>query len=253
MDVQAHFQKVLALCSAYLQKKDAAAAVQVEQLLPDTLRLFEVYTGDTSSITGLLATQHCVLALYNVENLFRPQRAIDHAGRAALGYTSFLKAKGDSISPEEKKNNAAWRDCMTLVKAYCLYQQQDFDGMLALLKSVPASALSTALAGSALCRIALTKDASAAWPAYSTLFNMDRLLQGPDPIDWKYKEDIFRTAYGMLSMLYAKGVPGEDRIPRDIHKALACSYKVHSLLTDKQQKAWVMEDILGYIKQVPLS
>lgn len=248
MTFSEHARTVMDLASGYLKNRDLGAVNELENLLPVTEGFLEV--NQSPEVLSLLALNHCILALYHVESTFNPAAAKYHALASENFFHAYLT--GGYFSLEERRKTEVWKNTMTYVRAYCAYCEDDFEAVPHILSHLPVDMDNLALAGAALTRMAFEKDPTYAYPAFSALSHMDQLLRDSDSFDWIYKEDIYRTAYGFLTLLYADGqtsFPDEPRMPRDLSKALACSKKIYNILTDPQQKAWAMEDVENYTKR----
>ena len=243
MTFNEYAKKIMDLCAAYLQRRDTAAAKELEKLLPTT----DGYLPrNDPAVPGVAALHYCILALYNVETSFHPDVARKYALTSENFFEGYLKQSALTMPKVEYRQTKIWQEAMTIVRAYCDYWNDDFETALATLGRLEANSLTLALAGSAMTRMAYEVDPSYAYPAFDTLVKMDELLQRDEAIDWTYRQDIYRTAYGFLTLFYTSGnvsFPDEPRITHDVSRALTYAYKIYGLVTDEQQKTWAMEDI----------
>lgn len=225
---------------AYIKTGDVEAIKKLEELKETTDRYVVNEIHDVRGAQGLLALHHWPLAVYYVEEEYRPQTAYEHATISEKAFERF-----NAGEPTDAKEG--WKEVMTHIRAYCALQNDEFENTISILKDCPAGTLTLALAGSALTRLAYEVNPACAYPAFHTLRQMDQHMKAP--IETKYKEDIFRAAYGFLTLLYTDAkdaFPEEPRIPHSAQKALEFSYKIYSMLKDEQQKEWAMEDIEKY-------
>lgn len=244
-----HSQRVMSLASRYLKQRDAEAVEELENLLPVSRSFLSDPT--TAEQELIMAIQNTVLALRYVESPFNPPIAVEYAQTAETYFNAAMKRS--DISKADYDSDKLWRDTMILIRGYCAYWNDDFQSALSLSYDLSADTVTLALSGSALTRIAYETNPAYAYPAFKVLSEMDALLTEDSRFDWSYKEDIIRTAYGFLTLLYSnaqEAFPDESRIPHSTSKALQLSRKVYAMLTVEKQKAWVMDDIIKYTNRL---
>lgn len=247
--MQEHSKRVMSLANRYLKQRDSAAAEELENLLPVSQDFLS--HPSTAEQELMMALNNTVPALYYVETRFNPTLAAKYAQTAETYFNAAMKR--NEISHVDYNSSKIWRDAMILIRSYCAYGNDDFESALSLASDLPADSVSLALSGSVMTRIAYEANPTYAYPAFNVLSEMDAMLKENSSFDWVYKEDIIRTAYGFLTLLYDdahKTFPDEGRIPHSVPKALQLSRKVHAMLTDEKQKAWAMEDIVNYMNKL---
>lgn len=244
-----HSNRVMSLANRYLKQRDSEAAEELENLLPVSRSFLSDPT--TAEQELIMALQNTVLALRYVETPFNPPIAVEYAQTAETYFNAAMKRR--DISKADYDSDKIWRDAMILIRGYCAYWNDDFQSALSLSYDLSADAVTLALSGSAMTRIAYEANPAYAYPAFKVLSEMDALLTENSRFDWSYKEDIIRAAYGFLTLLYdnaQEAFPDESRIPHSTSKALQLSRKVYVMLTVEKQKAWVMEDIIKYTNRL---
>lgn len=232
-----HAKRVSELINQYLCTHSTQAMEELANLYDTTLS----YSKQCKDFCSVVATHAHMLALHHIEDQYKPDTALGYSIKSNLYYDKYIeemKNRGESTAGFQ-----AWIDQIKLIQAYCHYQTNAFQIAVNLLLDT-TSPCAMALAGSALVRIAVEQNAEMAYPAYKLLVKMDENLQPPS---WIFEEDIYRMAYGNLSMFYTYDIKitsnGKNHIPYNIPKALEVLYRIAPLLKDPQQKEWIEEDI----------
>lgn len=253
--VEAHTKQVMELAGAYMHTPSEATGQALMDLYAQTVENHQKYSAASSAYQALLATHAYILALWNVNEHFRPDDAFTYASTAVdcwkkyMDSESFLHSEDLRRDPSLLPKTQAFLEHAQLICAYICYYRDDFHGALGWLQDVDikrTTATTLALAATVLFRLSAEENMGAFKTAYDLFVSMDRqFTQTPH---FPFEEDILRAGYGFYSMYFT--LPREDILGNPFPyvaynpaQSIRILTRAYSLLTVEQQKQFLQEDI----------
>lgn len=246
-----HTRLVMELAGKYMSEHSESAAKQLSGLYPQTLVYYGQFSSTDPSFHGVVAIHAHMLALWNINEHFRPNEAQTYALVAQECYKKAIDA-----SPELPKETLLYLEQVQLICAYIDYYNDNFQGALNWLKDVDianTTATVLALAATALFRLSAEEGANAFQTAYDLFGRMDRQFRATP--HFSFEEDILRAGYGFYEMYFTHPRENDNGdpfpfAPHDPAKALEILTRACSLLTVEAQIGYMREDIESVEKKL---
>lgn len=237
---QQHTRRVTDLAGQYLSSHSEAVAEALEGLYSKTM---EYYQQRCDGYAGVLATHAHMLALWNVNEHFRPGDAYVYARVAQDCYKEFLDdARNNTVQAQESIKvhlRNVWLIC-----AYIEYNNENMHGALDWMRNVQEGAGVADLALTATIFFRLTMDEG--MDGFMNAFNMFKMMDQAftEPLPQPFEEDILRTAYGFYELYYTHSVCDEqESVPYNPALAVGILTRAYGLFHDPQQKEWMQANI----------
>ena len=244
-----HGRQVTELAGKYLSERSEEAAETLETLYSKTT---EYYQQHFSAYEGVLATHAHILALWNVNERFRPSEAYIYARAAEEAFREYLNSEAVRSDPAQQQAAIVFLQNVWLICAYCDYSNEELSGAREWLRRIPANRATTAdlaLTATVLLRLTMEEGINEFYTAFSAFQMMDERFT--KPALYLFEEDIIRTAYGFYYLYYTHGVRDtQGTIPYEPSRAVAILTRAYPLFTDAQQKEFMQKNIDAAMKKL---
>lgn len=236
-----HAKRVTEYAAKYLSTHDEDAAEALEDLYGKT----EAYYRERySDYAGVLASHAHILALWNINEHFRPDAARAYAHTAERCYREYMDSESARGNLNLKQTLKAYFENARLICGYLDYNDDDLQGAMRWVQDIAATGNATviALGATILLRQAVEEGRDSFMPAFKMFQQMDEMFT--EPTRQLFEEDIIRAAYGFYELCYTHGVydPAHP-VPFDPGRAVRILTRARDLLRSPEQRAWMQEDI----------
>lgn len=251
LEVQAaqHARRVLDLADKYLTGHSEEAAEELEALYSQTM---EYNQKHCNAYEGVLATHAHMLALWNVNEHFRPSEAYTYARTAEEVFREYLDSETVRSDPSQQQTVMVYLQNVWLICAYCDYSNDELSGAREWLRKIPidrATVADLALMATVLLRLTMEEGANEFYTAFAGFRMMDERFT--EPPRHLFEEDIIRAAYGFYYLYYTHDVrDSQGDIPYDPSRAVAILTRAYPLFTDAQQKEFMQKNIEAAMKHL---
>lgn len=235
-------KQVMELAGKYLSEHSEKAAETLEGLYSKTICY---YQKQCKAFDGVLAIHAHILALWNVNEHFRPSEAYTYASAADACFTEYLASEVMQNDLPQQQSIRGMLQNVWLICAYCDYSKEELSSARAWLNKIPAdraTAADIALMATILLRLTMEKGVDEFLAAYALFHRMDEMFT-ETPLQL-FEEDIIRTAYGFYALYYTHDVrDSQVQVPYDPDRAVAILMRAYPLFTDPQQREYMQENI----------